>query len=269
MTDEKQIALIDLGMVSRLSDDMQAGLLKFLLAVSEGHGDEAASVIFELGEQKDDFNENDCRHKVNELVQKQYSSNLQNMEIGKTITSLTRVTAESGLRLPPELTMLGKTLMNLDQVGAALDPHFDANAATRKNAAKITRQRMIKSISPGNLFSNLHEAKEFTEKFPGRVNKILDLIATNRLRMKVDSIDETVLIDAFQKVANRITCGLVLAALIIGASLLMRVPTQFTIFGYPGLAIVCFLAAAAGGFGLVINIMFYDQAPQLMNDKTR
>jgi CHASE2 domain-containing sensor protein len=48
--------------------------------------------------------------------------------------------------------------------------------------------------------------------------------------------------------ANRITTGIVLAALITGASLLMQIQTTFRIFGYPGLAIVCFLAAAAGGF---------------------
>src|SRR5262249_34835150 len=43
--------------------------------------------------------------------------------------------------------------------------------------------------------------------------------------------------------------GLVLAALIVGAALLMRVPTNFQLFGYPGLAMICFLAAAAGGPG--------------------
>jgi hypothetical protein len=123
---------------------------------------------------------------------------------------------------------------------------------------------MVKSISPANLLANLHEAKEFADRLPGRVNKILDLIANNKFHMKVDAIDESVLIDAGQKIANRITCGLVLAALIIGASLLMRVQTHFTIFGYPGLAMLCFIAAAGGGFSLVVHIMFYDQEPQNM-----
>ena len=48
--------------------------------------------------------------------------------------------------------------------------------------------------------------------------------------------------------------GLVLAALIVGAALLMRVSTSFEIFGYPGLAMLCFLGAAALGFWLVISI---------------
>jgi hypothetical protein len=64
--------------------------------------------------------------------------------------------------------------------------------------------------------------------------------------------------EGMQKVANRIALGLVLAALIVGAALLMDVPTSFELFGYPGLAILLFLAAAAGGFALVITILVSD-----------
>jgi hypothetical protein len=61
-----------------------------------------------------------------------------------------------------------------------------------------------------------------------------------------------------QAIANRITMGIVLAGLIVGASLLMRVATSFQLFGFPGLAILCFLAATAGGFWLVIRILVSD-----------
>jgi ubiquinone biosynthesis protein len=71
-------------------------------------------------------------------------------------------------------------------------------------------------------------------------------------------VDAKVVMEGMQKIANRITTGLILAALIIGASLLMRVETSFRLFGYPGLAILCFLFAAAGGFWLVVNIFIQD-----------
>ena len=71
-------------------------------------------------------------------------------------------------------------------------------------------------------------------------------MASNTLEVKVDAIDEKMLMEGFQKVANRITIGLILASLIVGAALLMRVETSFRILGYPGLAIVCFLFAAGG-----------------------
>jgi hypothetical protein len=78
------------------------------------------------------------------------------------------------------------------------------------------------------------------------------------LEVKVKSLDAKVVMEGMQKIANRITTGLVLAALIIGAALLMRVETAFRLFGYPGIAILCFLGAAAGGFWLVISIFVQD-----------
>jgi ABC-type polysaccharide/polyol phosphate export permease len=79
------------------------------------------------------------------------------------------------------------------------------------------------------------------------------------MKIEVDAIDEKTLIVGFQKVANRITTGLIIAALIVGAALLMRVETTFRIWGYPGLAILLFLGAAGAGVVLLINILFHDE----------
>jgi hypothetical protein len=102
------------------------------------------------------------------------------------------------------------------------------------------------------------DAKEFAERLPGRVNRILDIVAGNELKVKVDAIDETRLMMGLQKIANRITLGLLLASLIVGAALLMQVETTFRILGYPGLAIVFFLLAAAGAGALMFSILFGD-----------
>ena len=77
--------------------------------------------------------------------------------------------------------------------------------------------------------------------------------------MKVRSPDTTLVMEGLQKIANRITMGIILAALIIGASLLMRVETSFRLFGYPGLAMLFFLAAAGGGFWLLLSIHAHDR----------
>jgi hypothetical protein len=100
---------------------------------------------------------------------------------------------------------------------------------------------------------------------PSRLNKILDAIGNAELNVKVKPTETRFLLESAQKVANRITTGLVLAALIVGAALLMQVPTSFSIFGYPGLAIIFFLAAACGGLGLVLNIVWQDHKSKHRN----
>jgi hypothetical protein len=71
--------------------------------------------------------------------------------------------------------------------------------------------------------------------------------------------DEGAVIHGFQKVANRLTLGLLLASLIIGAAMLMRVDTPFRLFGYPGFAMLFFLVAAGGGIWLAFTILSSDR----------
>lgn len=266
LTEDKKVALIDLGMVARITQSMQGKLLQLLLGISEGRADAVANKCIDIGEPTERFDEITFRKQLVDLVQNYLSNNLTEMQIGKVILGVTKSAADCGIRVPSELTMLGKTLLNLDQVGRTLDPTFDPNASVRRNALHIMHQRMLAEVSPGKIFTGISEAKDFLEKFPTSFNRILDLIAGNKLQVKV--IDEPVLIDAAQKVANRISLALVLAALIIGAALLMDVPTSFRILGYPGFAIICFVMAASGGFALAFEIMVNDDdRKKLMGNK--
>jgi ubiquinone biosynthesis protein len=262
LTDDGHLALLDLGMVGRLSPDLQERMLRLLLAVGEGRGEEAATIAAAIGEKLPDYDEALFLRTVVGLVTENRSLALGQLAVGRLMLELSHKGAQSGVRLPPELALLGKTLLHLDEIGRALDPQFDPNQAIRRHAAEIMSARLQHSVSPGNLLAALNELKQFFERLPGRANKILDRIANNELEVRVHTIDETVLMEGFQKIANRITVGLVLAALIVGAAMLMRVPSSFQILGYPGLAIVSFLGAAAGGIILVLNILWHDRRTQ-------
>ena len=100
--------------------------------------------------------------------------------------------------------------------------------------------------------------KDFVGGLPSRLNRIMDAITNQELEVKVKSLDAKMVVEGIQKIANRITAGILLAALILGASQLMQIQTSFHLFGYPALAMLCFLAAAAGGFWLVISIFVQD-----------
>lgn len=91
------------------------------------------------------------------------------------------------------------------------------------------------------------KVKDLVEQLPVRANQFLELLVTNRVKLDVDAIDESLLMSGFQKVANRITIGILLASLILGSALLMRVETEFRLFGYPGFAILFFLTASRFG----------------------
>jgi predicted unusual protein kinase regulating ubiquinone biosynthesis (AarF/ABC1/UbiB family) len=263
VTDDQRLALVDLGMVGRLSAKTQGQLLRLLLAVAEGQSEDASDVLVELGERCEHFDEAAFRREIVALVTTHHQVALQDIQVGRLLLTANQMAAAHGLKPPTDLSLLGKTLLNLDGVARELSPRLDVNAVIREESATLMRERMLRSVSPAGLVSTMLDAKQFAEKLPGRVNRVLDSLARNELRLKVEMIDEGALITGLQKVANRIALGLVMAALIVGAALLMQVPTTFRVFGYPGLAIILFLIAASAGAMLVVQIVTHDRTTRL------
>ena len=258
LTDDDRIALLDLGMVTRLLPGFRDNLLRLLLAISEGRGEEAAETAIRMGEAKTRFNKSEFTSRVAELVAEHADSNLSRLDSGQVALEITKISADCWFRLPSEFTMVAKALLNLDRVVFTLDPTFEPSTVIRQRATEVLQRNLMQSIAPGNIIGSVVELKEFVEKFPGRVNKILDTIGNNELKINVDAIDEKIVVEGLQKVANRISLGLVLAALIVGASMLMRIETSFHILGYPGFAMIFFLLAAIAGIGLIITIIMTD-----------
>jgi predicted unusual protein kinase regulating ubiquinone biosynthesis (AarF/ABC1/UbiB family) len=259
LTDDGRVALLDLGMVGRIAPSMQENLLKLLLAVGEGNPESAADTVIRISEVREGFSSVEFHRHMAQIMALQQNQSIGNMNTGRALMEVSRSAINNGLRVPRELTLLGKTLLQMDEVGKILAPTFDPYAAIRQNAAEIMARRLKLNFSQGNLFTSLLELKDFVTGFPARLNRIVDAITNSEIEVKVRSMDAKTVVEGFQKVANRITAGIILASLILGASLLMRIQTRFVVLGYPGLAILCFLAATAGGIWLLVSIFFQDE----------
>lgn len=259
VTDDKKIALIDLGMTARIEPETRENLLKFLLYISDGRGQEASRLSIKMGTRLPDLNEETFIREGSEFISRYQDATLEQIKVGRVVAELTRIAARNGIRTPPELTILGKTLLNLDEIGRTLDPEFDPNQVIREHADTILRRHLWKKISPGNISSTLLELNELLQKLPSRLNNLLEIVSNNQFELKIRIIDELRLVENLQKIANRITLGLILAALVIGAALMMNVKSTFTFLGYPGPAMIMFLIATAFALAIVVNIFLTDE----------
>lgn len=258
VTDDGRLALLDLGMVARIPPSTQDELIKLLLAIADGRGRDAADVAVRLGRPLDDFDVDRFRAGAEELVGRSQQATLGELQAGRVVAELVQVAAAAGLRLPAELTMLGKALLNLDEVARTLDPTFDPNAAVQRRSVELMRKKVAQTASTANVMAAAMEAKEFAERLPGRVNQVMDALAAGKLTLNVQGIDEQELMRGIQKLANRIAAAVIVASLVIGAALIMRIDTSAQLFGYPALAIVLFLVAAGFGLWLLVSIQLSD-----------
>jgi len=259
MTEDGRLALLDLGMVGRVREGLRPRLLELLLALGEGRGDRAAAVALEIGDVREE--RLDLEHfttRISNLVAREHTASVGEMQVGKLVLEICRIAGDNGVLVPHGLTLLGKALLNLDQIARALAPDFNPSAAVRRHGSALLARQLWRSTSPGGTFQSLLASKELIEQLPARVNRIFDLVASNRMKLRVDVLDEKSFIVGLQRIANRIATGVLLGSLVIGTGLLMRVEVGPKVLGYPAVPLVLFLVAALGALAFVARVLWKD-----------
>ena len=260
ITDDGRIALIDLGMVAHVPPRQRERLIKLLLAAVDGRGEEVASESMAMGTRLEDFDEERYVRDVGQLVARYAArSRAQSMDEGRLVLDLTRIGAEHGLRTPSELSLLGKTLLNLEAVCQALDPGLDVKRVVEGHLEQIMRKRLRQAFSPAALATDAIELQALLRDAPHKLSVVLSLLAENKLALRMTGLEESRLMENLQKIANRISAGVITAALIMASAMLMRVESGLRLFGYPALALGLFLIAVVLGLGLIGSSLLWDR----------
>jgi len=264
VTEDGRLAIFDLGMVAHVPPRQRDRLLKLLFAAVDGRGEEVAGEAIAMGTRLEDFDEELYLREVGQLVSRYAAhrsirSNSHGLSEGRLVLELTRLGAVCGLRTPPELSLLGKTLLNLESVCNALDSTMDPKQVVEAHLEHVMRARLRKSLSPAGLAGEMMELQRLLREAPRKVADVLSLLADNRMQVRLVGLEDSRMLEAMQKIANRISAGIITASLILASALLMRVDAGPRLLGYPALALVLFLIGAGLGLTIVISAMLGDR----------
>jgi predicted unusual protein kinase regulating ubiquinone biosynthesis (AarF/ABC1/UbiB family) len=255
LTSDHRLALVDLGMVAKLSPEVQEQLLRLLLAMSSRDSTAAADALERLGERLEGYDADGMRARVAELLLRYGDATVGRLPAGRSLLELAMAASASGLRPGPELTMLAKALLNLDQVARTLDPGVQIDGIIERHVADVLRRRMRETARPATVLRSALDAAAFAEQLPSRLNKVLESLAEGRVNLRLEGLDEASVIRGAQKMANRVAAGVMIAAFVVTAALFASAPRSTTVWGYPVLTIVFLglaaLTAAWVGIGIV------------------
>jgi ubiquinone biosynthesis protein len=258
LTSDAQIGIVDLGMVARVPPALRDQLIRLLVGLGEARSEDVARAAQSMCEAPPDrVGERSFAADVADVVERASGSTLKQLDVGHVVLDLTRACAAAGLQPPPELSMVGKALLNLDMVARKLDPGLAPVDVIRERGVALLSRASRPTLS--GMVNAAMDAREFAEQFPRRINRAMDALSDGQFQIKVDAFDEGEFLRGLHRVANRVATGLVLSALIIGGALLTRVHTSARVAGYPALAFVVFLLAAVGGGCLVVSIVIGDR----------
>lgn len=269
LMDDQRLALFDLGMVARLPPRTRRNLLKLLLGAIGGNSDQVGEISEAMGTPLEDFEHGAYRRQIDQLVSGYVGRQeaKRGFSEGRLVLELARVGAMCGLRPPPEMGILGKTLLNLEAVTTALDPDMDVRALVEQHLQQVMRQQALSSMSPANLASEWLDMQELARHTPQHMAAILRTLAENRLRVRIDGLEESRMMESIQKIANRVATGVIVAALVVGAALTARIDGGGRVFGLPYLSVLFLGIAALLGLSLLVNALRRDRVVERAADR--
>ena len=250
---DSRIAVIDYGMVGRLSTARRDQIVSLLRGLVDHDAERVSDVLMEWTGQSD-ADEGQLAQDIDAFVDRYHGVRLGDLDLAAMLLEVTALLRTHKLALPSELALLVKVFITLEGLGRKLDPDFDM----AKEAAPFLRAVMFGRYRPRAVARQgwhvLGDTARFLTALPRDLQRIVRVVRGGKLKVHID-IDHLKEFSAqIDHSANRLTVGVVLAALIVGSSITLTVKGGPTLLGLPVFGLVGFLGAAVAGAWLVYSI---------------
>jgi ubiquinone biosynthesis protein len=252
---DNTICLLDYGMVGRLDEQLKGYLLDLLLAITRRDVDEVIALLSSSGDIGEQLNIRALKRDISEFIDSYYELPLQDIEVGRMLMDFIEIITTYHIRFQPDLMLLTKALVTVEGMGRELDPDFNMIEHLRPFIEKALKER----ISPRNLardFSeNIISFIQLTRNIPRDLKDLIGRVKRNRFRIDLEHRGLDRFIKELDKSINRLSSSLIIAALIVGSSLIMQIDKGPQLFGFPLFAFLGYTIAAIIGLWWVIAIL--------------
>lgn len=220
------IALIDFGMVGRLTAEMKYHFSSLVIALMRQSTDGVIKAILRMGLLPDDINMHKLRNDVERLREKYYGVPLSQVSLGEAVNDLFRTAYRHSVRIPADLTLLGKSLLTAEGVVEKLDPDFSIFDIAEPFGRRLLKERLHPKNVAKMVWKRAADYGEQLIDLPKRVNEVATLMRRGKLRLEIDIPELSLILKKLDQIVNRLSLSIVLLAfsiimsgVIIGSSL--------------------------------------------------
>ena len=249
------IGFMDFGMMGRLDEETREKGVDLFIALMERNPDKIINEMLDLGIAPPEIDTRSLKIDIKEMIDRYYNKPLKEIRLGELINQLVEISTKYQIKMPAEFTLLGRSLLTIEGIGLELDPDFNL----AEKAKPYVKEIILERKSPQRLFvkflNDLNELYNLIILIPRQLNKTLKKMEKGTFKLEFQHRGLENLISALDKAANRIAYSLILAAIIIGSSLIMQTDKGPHFMGFPVIGVLGFLIAAILGLGLVIIII--------------
>jgi len=252
---DNRIIIFDYGMFSRISDDDRHRIVDLMLAAFDQRADLIVRLALEAGRPRGKVDETSFRNDVQDLLDRYLGVELQKIPVGQVVRDLLSALRTYRIQTPPGFNMLMRGLGTVEGLGLVIDPGFDYTKHMRPFIERAARERMTWRGWLKMLRRSRGDLEILVHNLPGDLRAVLDRIKKGQLELVLDPEEFRKIGTSLQRSNDRLAVAIVLAAIIVGASLLVfAAPTVFR-GAVPVIGVVGFLAAAVLGIWLFITTL--------------
>jgi ubiquinone biosynthesis protein len=246
-----RIAFIDFGMIGRLSVRRREELLQLLLGLVERNPQTVADVLLDWTGDDHGVNLGMLETEIEAFVDQYHGAPLAELHIGQMLGDVTAILREHRLGLPSDLALLIKAFITLEGMGRGLDPDFHMTTEALPLLRQLVRARYRPKVVATRAWQSLRGTLAVAEQLPHDISRLLRNARRGRVHVNIDMAHLKRVGDQIDRSANRLAMALVIAALIVGSSIVMTVQGGPTLFGLPAFGFIGFAGAFTGGLWLV------------------
>lgn len=249
------IGFMDFGMMGRLDEEIREKGVDLFIAILEGNPNKIINEMLDLGITSQEIDTRSLKIDIREMLDQYYNKSLKEIKLGELINQLVNIAIKYHIRMPVEFALLGKSLLNIEGIGLELDPDFNLAEVAKPYAQDLILERKSPQRLILKLLNDLAELYNLIILIPRQLSKTLKKMEEGVFKLEFQHRGLENLITALDRSTNRLSYSLILAAIIIGSSLIMQTDKGPHFMGFPVIGVLGFIIAAILGLGLVIIII--------------
>ncbi|MBE9535978.1 MAG: AarF/ABC1/UbiB kinase family protein [Proteobacteria bacterium] len=253
--DEDRLGFVDFGIIGRVTEEMGERLANVLMGVVRGDYKLLTENYLEMGIVPENVDVEAFKRDYQDMLESYLSKPLREAKLGHLLFDYAKVAAHYNIKLPTDLILLNKCLLELEGLLRQLDPEANMLEMGHKYAGELIKMWYSPGKMKREFLDTVSDIDKTAKVLPGQVRQLLKKMINDKFTIDFVHFGLENLVDEIDRSSNRLSLGLIISALIVGSSIIIMTGKGPLLFGVPLLGFVGFVLAGFLGFLLAIVII--------------
>ncbi len=253
--EDGRVSFLDWGMVGRVTPDMQARVIALIEAVVDRDSEVIMELILSLSEGNKVKNKEELQRDILDVLDEFYAVPLREINISQLLMLITEAIQRHQIRIKSDMAVMLKSIITGEGTVRMLYPELNVVA----EAGPWVKKMALRKYSPRELQKQtrklLGQFFQMQKALPQQLNHVMGKLERDELSIGFEHKRLEGLRMTLDQIANRLTLGIITAAMIIGSSMIVTTGVKPLLFGYPALGLVGYLLSAFFGAWLAFEII--------------